>query len=45
MTVKDGGIAAELGFSSFVWLAYLFVLDEGGIVGLTQTLKFETYGW
>jgi hypothetical protein len=31
MTVKDGEIAAELGFSSFVWLAYLFVLDEGGL--------------
>jgi hypothetical protein len=30
MTVKDGEIAAELGFSSFVWLAYLFVLDDVG---------------
>jgi hypothetical protein len=36
MTVQDGEIAPELGFSSFVWLAYLFVLDEGGLC-----LKFE----
>jgi hypothetical protein len=31
MTVKDGEIAAELGFSSFVWVTYLFVLDESGL--------------
>jgi hypothetical protein len=31
MTVKDGEIAAELGFSSFVWATYLSVLDESGL--------------
>jgi hypothetical protein len=31
MTVKDGEIAAEVGVSSFVWVTYLFVLDESGL--------------